>query len=447
MPMAHLTFLTLFLGLISGRQTVSLDADRVQSIRIEVAGRVVAKLSQPPWTTQIDFGEQLEPTKLEAIGYNAAGTEVARISQVVNLPRPPAEVEIAIKSENERPAVARIIGRHRAHERPTAGQLSIDGKPLELNPDFSASLPRLDWSRPHVLSAEMRFANADVAKRELVMAGGLGDSVASEVTPLLVTTTGSHEPASLAGCFFSAGVELRASALEKPNALVIMVKDPDPQAAISQLRRFQRDAEQVVQGAKTERHRLQLSAGTSVRFLLPIVRQITSAGEATSLGFPQSPDMDASVGGMLWLLTSQLVSPAETTQPRRFADATAVAGVAAMAQPLRRAVVVVLSGTPDRSDHAPAVVRRYLEDIGVPLFVWSTAGVSRPLRDAWGDVDDVSSEPGLRDATAKLDATLAAQRIAWVATDPLAALRLDVKERCGLRMVARHQPVAAPASH
>jgi len=142
---------------------------------------------------------------------------------------------------------------------------------------------------------------------------------------------------------------------------------------------------------------------------------------------------------MYWLLTQKLEAAVDVMPPRQFADAVAVAGVASMPYPRRRAVVAVLGSTPDKSQHAPAVVRRYLEEIGVPLFVWSAAGPRPELANSWGAVEDISSEAGLARATEKLNASLLEQRIAWVEIDGLSALRVTAKGPCGLRPVAHPQ--------
>jgi stage V sporulation protein SpoVS len=139
---------------------------------------------------------------------------------------------------------------------------------------------------------------------------------------------------------------------------------------------------------------------------------------------------------MFWLLTRALARSHNTSAERRFADAVAVAGIASMLHPRRRAVVAVLSSALDQSHYSPAVVRRYLDDIGVPLFVWSAAGPRPDVVSTWGAVDDISTEGGLSLATAKLSAAIVEQRIAWVATDPLSALDVEGQSRCGLTPVA-----------
>jgi hypothetical protein len=112
--------------------------------------------------------------------------------------------------------------------------------------------------------------------------------------------------------------------------------------------------------------------------------------------------------------------------------------MAALEHPLRRAVVLLLSKTRDQSLYSPAVVRRYLDAIGMPLFVWSLDGPRPDLAGAWGTIDDISSTPGQLAAVSKLNESLSRQRIVWVAADPLTALRASASGRCGLSLIA-HQ--------
>jgi hypothetical protein len=89
------------------------------------------------------------------------------------------------------------------------------------------------------------------------------------------------------------------------------------------------------------------------------------------------------------------------------------------------------------SVHSAAVVRRYLDALGVPLFVWSVDGPRPDLAATWGNVDDVSSIPKLIEAAGRIRRALAAQRIVWVSADPLTALRAQIKDGCGYARIAR----------
>jgi hypothetical protein len=140
--------------------------------------------------------------------------------------------------------------------------------------------------------------------------------------------------------------------------------------------------------------------------------------------------------GLVWFLTRQY-SGRYYGEPIQLTDAVAVAGLRAIAESRRRAVVLVAGKRADSSIYDPRAVRRYLAGIGVPLYVWSLTGPRADLSDIWGEVEDVSTLNGLRAAADELRENLAAQRIAWVDVDPLKALRLRADPRCGMATVAR----------
>ncbi|HEX2059232.1 MAG TPA: hypothetical protein VHK90_00685, partial [Thermoanaerobaculia bacterium] len=123
---------------------------------------------------------------------------------------------------------------------------------------------------------------------------------------------------------------------------------------------------------------------------------------------------------------------------KRFADAVAASALRSLRDEKRRAVVYVLGSgaAPDQSENSPAVVRRYLARIGVPLRVWSMTGPRPDLIDTWGPVIDVSSAPLLLKATKELREELDSQRIAWVPAGPLEAIRTEATEDCGVIPIA-----------
>ncbi len=70
--MPQVVFLSLFLGLITGIQSVTLQVDAaVKSVRIELGGREVARMDKAPWSAKVDFGSALTPNELTAIAYTA----------------------------------------------------------------------------------------------------------------------------------------------------------------------------------------------------------------------------------------------------------------------------------------------------------------------------------------------------------------------------------------
>lgn len=416
--MPQVVFLSLFLGLITGIQSVVLQVgDDVKSVRIELGGREVVRMEGAPWTAKVDFGHELIPRELTAIAYDADGKELARVSQPINLARPAAELEIVIRSEGQRPVEAELVGRHRLHKAPKSAKLSVDGTAVRVGRDFHAKLPAIDIAHPHMVSAEMEFEDGEVARRDVALLAGFSGSTASELTPLLVTTEENRKAEVLEECFVSGGAPIKATAVEKGDAFVVMVRDPATRPLVSSTSKF--DAE------------------TAERILWPLPRPINAPGEPTAIAFPQSVNHGKSAT-VTWLLTQRLAPSA--AEPRQFADAVAVAAMGTLEKARRRAVVLVLSKAADRSLYAPPVVRRYLAAVGVPLFVWSADGPRPDLTSAWGQIDDISTPAGLEAATARLNRSLEQQRVVWIAGGPLTALSAESTGRCGLSPVARPQP-------
>src|ERR1700688_4120017 len=125
--MAHIAFLTLYLGLVSGQQPMELTADpMVVVLRMELDGRVVARLKGPPWSTSVDFGPGLMPQELVAIGLDTGGQEVGRASQIINLPRPAGQVEILLEHGAAGAAVgATVVWRQLAGQKPQRTSLTL----------------------------------------------------------------------------------------------------------------------------------------------------------------------------------------------------------------------------------------------------------------------------------------------------------------------------------
>ena len=426
---SHLIFISLLLGLVSGKEPVDLQADdTVKSIRIVLAGEEIARLTQPPWHAEIDLGPALLPRKLEAIGYDASGNEIGRASQLLNLPHPRAEVEIGFENAGGFPKAVQLHSRSLDYAKPTTAKVTLDNVPLTVTSDFRADLPKSDWTHPHVLAAEVKFSDRASARREVVLGGATFSDVASaELTPVLLTETTAQHPPSYDACFSVDGTPVLAAAVEKPQAIAIFVRDPDAREAINAI--IPRTGAEVSSWVRLDRD-------TKQKILWPIAQQYSDASRRElALLFRPTEELDAG-GGLMRLLGRD--GPFGSDNPRRYADAVAVAGVNAMSDGRRRAVVFLVSRKyPDASrDLNPLTVRRYLESIGVPLFVWSVTGPRPDLADSWGEVEDVSSFSRLRSAVALVRSTFEAQRIAWIRTDALSALRVKADERCGFATVA-----------
>jgi hypothetical protein len=429
---SQVVFLSLFLGLVAGPHLVELQVGtEVRTVRVLLERRPVAVLDQPPWRATVDFGAAIVPGQLDAIGYDADGNEIARATQFVNVPRPVAEFNITLRNDtNGVPAFAQFKWEHLVGAKAVSAILIVDEKPVALDTSGdTARLPRLDMKRPHLIAGEMKFEDGFVTRREMVVGGEVTDSADAEMTPVAVRQSG-ETPANLSGCFTSGGAPVRIGAVESSPALVIFVVDPDLKEALRAV-----DPAVASLNRIHARHLYSLDAGSWMQILSPLAQRRQSTNNATALLFPRSDDMNADEAGLLWFLTRSSASAGDSF-PRQFADAIGVAGLNAIAGAHRRAVVLVLGGRHDASAHSAASVRNYLASIGVPLFVWSASGARPELRDSWGQVDDVSAPAKLQAAVDRLRAELRSQRVAWVAADPVTALRLHSTGRCGITPLA-----------
>ena len=410
---AHLVFITLFLGLVSGKQMVQLHADAaVKSIRILLAGQEVARLTQPPWRQEIDLGPELVPRELAAIGYDDKGEEIGRATQVLNLPRPPAEVELVRQGD-----FVQLRWSNVEYKPPRSAKVTFDGALLRVDPEFRVELPKTDDTRPHVIDVEMRFDDGVIARREAVIEGNVfSDTAETQLTPIVLRETSRRHPTTYDGCF-----SLPVAAIDKDDAHVILVKDPDGNDLVWAVGAWNMNI-------RREWDRwVRLDDDTTEEVLWPFTQRFADASNRqVSQLFEHTDNVKL---GMIRLLAA--ASRPGLGKKMMFADAVAVAGLRALLGGRRRAVVFVLSEGPDSSGNDPLAVRHYLDAVGVPFFVWSTTEPSPGAAERWGPVELISNIDQLRHAVAKLKQTLAAQRVAWVRAPALEALRLRVDERCG----------------
>jgi hypothetical protein len=171
---------------------------------------------------------------------------------------------------------------------------------------------------------------------------------------------------------------------------------------------------------RSDRYNLQLGREDQIRFVQPIPQRIEGSGTTSDL-FDISPVYTAREGGLPFTLRSlgRLLPRPLTDVPGepRIADAVAVAGLEAMTENRRRAVLLVLSGseTQDASRYGAETVRRFLASLRVPLYVWTLdPPAAGSLAAAWGATSQIQSTSGLAAAVAALRRDLDAQRIVMV---------------------------------
>lgn len=419
-----IAFASLFLGLVVGVVPVTVLVERpVAAIRLELDGRAVGRVTHAPWTLPLDFGSDPLPHELVARALDGDGKEIGLARQFVNLPRPPAEVEVVLERDEKGKAVAaRYSGQSLIATRPAHVTAAFDGAPLAVE-STRIEIPEHDPDARHILTVELEFAPAVRSRTDVVFGGAAASVARSELTAVAVRAPAgrSQEVAELSGSLVQAGRPVRVVAVEQGPALVCVVRGPSVSQALKslgtggkttllrgpdgrRLPQFDRDA---------SRYQISLEKDDSVRFVWPMPRTLESSPGAQL--FDRSRDFAAADGGMAWLLT-RVEHPQQRPGQIRLADAAAVAGLEATATGQRRAVILVLGDEKaDDSRHSPGAVRRYLEAMRVPLYVWSLKSVAtQPLAKAWGEVDEVSSTARLEAAVSRVKADLSSQRILWV---------------------------------
>ena len=403
--MVEIVFLTFFLGLTAGTQSVEVAVrGPAAAVEFAVDGTAVARLAGPPWRTTLDFGPFLEPHELVARALDAEGKEVGRVRQVLNLPRPPAEVDILLEypetGGNGQPAGARLVWSSRLLEKPLAARLFLDGKPVALDEQAHALLPAVAPEVTHILSAEVRFSGDLEARKDLGFGGRWGDAVSTELTAVPVRLRpGKEMPAvkDLQGWILAAGRAVPAVAVEESPAQLLVVRDAE---AVPLLKR-----------GNWAMPELSLERGDLGRFVWPYARRASGDGLTADL-FSSSPEFTARDGGLPWLLSRVQQPPGA---PQRLADAVAVAGLEALNGNRRRAVLLLLSRHPrDSSEHDAATISRYLAAVRVPLVVWSYASPETVAKIGWPAGEDIATNAKLRAAFERLTESLGAQRILWI---------------------------------
>jgi len=427
----QIAFLTLFLGLVTGPQAVTVDPGAgVAALELALDGRGVARLEHAPWSATVDFGPALLPHRLEARGLAADGSEVARAEQWVNLPRPQAEVDIVLEgSAAGSTRTARLTWESFTRQAPSELELSLDGTPLALDARAQAPLEIPRAGAAHVLSARLRFPDGVEARKDLVLSGDYGGDVATELTAVAVRGAAPGKPAKtlaardLQGRFLAEGRPAEVAAVEQEPAEVFVVRAAGAQSAL---------LDRVMPGPAGAHSQPNMGASRAsasldgraygtfapdprihIHFVSPVARIFKNGAATTAELFDITPSMTApglDLGRLLLQVRFRL------PDHPRLADAVASAGLDALARETPRAVVFIAGGQDGAADPSlflPAAVRGYLDAIGVPLFVWSVGRPGRALA-AWGDAQSIASPWELRRAYERLEREVLSQQIVWL---------------------------------
>jgi hypothetical protein len=424
-----IAFATLLLGLISGVYPIEVTVGgQVTAVEITLDGAPAGRIDGPPWVARVNLGSDLRPRELTAHGLDAEGKEIAHVTQWLNLPRPPAEVDIVLENGADgTPKAAALAWQSVNGVKPASIGLTLDGRALPVDERGHAELPPRDLKVLHILTAELWFPPGLLARKDVVYGGEYGSEVSTELTAVPVRLhpgASLPPPEGLQGWFAAGGQPLPVAAVEDGPGKVILVRLPSGTEISSKLvpgRRgsalgFRNGRLQLGSGenAGSFRNEMRLGKEDKVRFLSLSSSPYKSSRVPAEL-FDMSRQLGYEDGGFFWYLTNSRVLADSGGRERRVTDAVAVAGLQAAAENYRRAVVLVLGrDSDDSSRYDPDTVRRYLESIHVPLFVWSLYGPNTAAAKRWGGAEDISSFYKLSTAVTRLRKELESQRIVWL---------------------------------
>ncbi len=427
------TFISVFLGLVLGVQpvewTVSGDlAAEVAAVELRLDGRSVGRLSGPPWALACDFGPELAPHQLELIAYDAQGRELSRAVQALNLPQPRSRAELVV-TEDAEPRRAALLWHSADGLKPDAWHLRFNGRPLEVVDPTSFELPDYDVGQINFLQAELRFGRS-WARTERVLGGQIGDEVDTELTGFLIRAERGGAPSldELRGRLLKGDRPLEIVSVERAGSDIVVVQEATPWlwGQLNKLRSQSLDTRN--RSFMSNRLTSGLNDDDRLRVMLPLAERVDGAAMdqfhisfdfarlgsgPTSMGATRRTVAMPTAQGVVATFPYPAEGALRDDAPRRVAEAVAVAGQVASAGGRTRAVVLIKDPrTDDHSALSPALVRRYLERLQVPLKVWSPEVTS--TEDPWGDVWEINTSRKLQRAVLDLRNTLDAQWLVWV---------------------------------
>lgn len=442
--------LTLLAGLMAGTMQIDLRVEAgVERVEVRVDEALVVELDSAPWSFRIDWGSELLPRELEVVAFDAAGREVGRDRDWVNLRASPSSAQLVFPqagSDGRIPHFGirwRSVGIHR----PKAVRATLDGKNIPVTNTGQISLPDYDPDEMHWLDVVVDFGDMGEELLGASLGGEALLELSTELTPVAIEVDGRRMRDELEQGFTVDGEPLRLHGVEKGPIEVLMVCDRDAIASLLILARAARNGRRTMgsplgwqlppslDDSFSRRHGepgygvsaydiyvrdagiselARLGENTTLRFVWP--RTASWLGPVLRPGmFHTSEARPLRQTGLL--ASTYLQAP--PVPPSRVAPAVAMAGLVASSSSRRRAVVLVTVDSSQEDPRQVAMVVRYLQALRVPLYVWTVGADADP--GAWpgavhlGDLErDVRTRNRFDEAVDDLRFDLRRQRIVWL---------------------------------
>lgn len=414
-----IVFVSLFLGIVTGRQTIAVAvSENVASVRILVDNELVHEMHGQPWRISHDFGPELTTRELTAIALNEAGREIGRAVQQLNVPRARVEAEVLLEEwVGGSPTMARLLWHSAEALEPQRASVTLDAVPLEVSDFDRIELPALDPDELHFLTAEIVFPDRNVATAEVVFGGAYGASVQTELTavPLMVRKHRVRSVEATRGWLrHTNGTELTIVAVEEGPGEVAIVREDEAMMALARIDISMRQTADF--GYKL----LRLDRGDRLRF---VSTKPSSAVHPTIRYdvFPISRAYGAHDGTLPELLAGVLFM-GDNTPAQKLTDAVAIAGRYLVESQKRRVVLVITRDCANVSGRYSAkAVRRYLTELHVPLRVWQVGGIRREARTSGlcNNAEKIYTGDKYAKAVRRLREELKGQQLVWVRGRPL----------------------------
>ncbi len=432
-----ISFISIFLSLLAGPQTVEFDVSPyVARVEVLLDGETAASLLSPPWTTPIDLGPNLLPHHLEAVAFDRHGNEMERIDQWINTPRPRTELKILVDNQDFPPRSARLLWQSLDSLHPQSILVTLDGMELEIEPSGRITLPSMDPARIHLLQAEIEL-ESETFRTETLIGGELTDSISTELTAIPVIWPHQRLPTvtELNQAFSHQGQPLQVALVERSSSDIFIVQD-QRMAVYSKLLDLRVSIKKRTRWSGLEGH-------DYLRVVFPYASSNLSTVSADL--FPITQSLTNKVGikkfGMLSVIPS--IFEGKLNGQQRLSDAVAVAGLRAASGQRRRVVVLITNEVhEDFSRHSEESVLHYLDQLRVPLVVW-TVNQSKSPDAPWTERRDISTPNKLIWEIRKVRDLLDSQAIVWVkGFYPIHELNLTNGAPPGLELVSQTTSIA-----